>query len=242
MVTMKYNITAILFDLDNTLYDHNKAQNNIMLKVTKQYPELFKNINDEAIIGAFHKADLIAIDEFNSGISLNNVRLDRTKRFLNSLEINVDISEEITCKYIQSYHTVIFPIDSAEKVIQSLSNKYKLGIVTNGSPEMQMFKLNALNILKYLGCKIFSEGLGVRKPDPEIFLAAIKVLNISPANCMFVGDSYKDDVIGAKNVGMYTCWFNPNNILAPTEIYHDIEISKLDELLNILAPEPLPMQ
>ena len=237
MVSMKSNINAILFDLDDTLFDHTKAQNDVILRVTKNYPELFGNIDDRTILDVFRKADIIAVGEFDSGVPLDVVRLGRSKRFLGSLGIKADICEEITKKYIRSYSTVILPIEGAEKVIRSLHGKYKLGIVTNGSPEIQMYKLDSLNILKYLECKIYSEGVGASKPDPEIFLAATNKLDIAPARCLFVGNSYRDDVIGAKNVGMYTCWFNRHKEPVPTkETHHDYKISTLDELLDILAP------
>ena len=59
---MKSNITAILFDLDDTLFDHKKAQNDVMLRITKNYPELFGNIDDGKIVLSFRKADKIAIE------------------------------------------------------------------------------------------------------------------------------------------------------------------------------------
>ena len=234
---MKPDVTAILFDLDDTLFDHTRAQHDVMLRITKNYPELFGNIDDGTMLDAFRKADLIAVEEFDSGIPLNVVRLGRSKRFLDLLGIKADISEEITKKYLRSYKTVILPIEGAEKVIRALHGKYKLGIVTNGSPEIQIYKLKTLKIMKYLECKIYSEGFGASKPDPEIFLAAANTLDIAPARCLFVGNSYRDDVIGAKNVGMYTCWFNRHEEPVPSkETHHDYQISTLDELLDILAP------
>jgi HAD superfamily hydrolase (TIGR01549 family) len=236
VVGTKSDITAILFDLDDTLFDHTKAQNDVILRITKVHPELFGNIGDDKIIDAFHKADRMAIEEFNAGVALDVVRSDRSKRFLNFLGINEGFGETINERYIQSYRNAYYPMENAVTIIQRLHGRYKLGIVSNGSSEMQMFKLESLNISDSLDCKIFSEGVGIRKPDPEIFLAAAKALKLTPADCLFVGNSYKDDVIGAKNAGMHTCWFNRNKEPVPSKaVYHDIQISRLEELLGLLA-------
>jgi putative hydrolase of the HAD superfamily len=227
-------IEAVLFDLDDTLFDHTRAQNEVIVKVAGDYLELFGGIDDDALVAAFRKADDVAVDIFYTGVPLDEVRLERSRLLLANLGIGEDISDGITEKYIRAYVRAYYPIENAERVVQSLVGKYKLGIVSNGSREMQRFKLESLNILDHLDCMFFSEGFGIRKPDPEIFLAAADELGVAPAECLFVGNSYRDDVEGAKKVGMLTCWFNRHRKPDPAEVYHDYQVTNLDELLGIL--------
>ncbi|MCK4433243.1 MAG: HAD family hydrolase, partial [Methanomicrobia archaeon] len=60
-------------------------------------------------------------------------------------------------------------------------------------------------------------------------------LDMKPEECLYVGDSYGTDILGAKKAGMQTCWFNPKNLPLPQEdVEPDFEIHTLDEILGIL--------
>ena len=62
---------------------------------------------------------------------------------------------------------------------------------------------------------VFSEEVGFRKPQPEIFLHALEELGVEPENAMFVGDRLDTDVQGAAQVGMATVqalWFRADDI------------------------------
>jgi putative hydrolase of the HAD superfamily len=61
---------------------------------------------------------------------------------------------------------------------------------------------------------VFSDDVGVRKPDPAIFMHACGALGVEPAAVLFVGDNLVTDVQGAANVGMQTAqalWFRADD-------------------------------
>jgi putative hydrolase of the HAD superfamily len=67
---------------------------------------------------------------------------------------------------------------------------------------------------------VFSTEVGVRKPDPAIFLDALGRLGVDPVDALFVGDRLDVDVHGAANVGMTTVqalWFNADDSPAAIE-------------------------
>lgn len=75
--------------------------------------------------------------------------------------------------------------------------------------------------------------MGSRKPDEDIFLHALEKFGKSGPRFLYVGDSFRSDVRGAKKVGMKTCWLNRSNEKkggGPTPI---LEIDELVELLEI---------
>jgi putative hydrolase of the HAD superfamily len=82
---------------------------------------------------------------------------------------------------------------------------------------------------------VLSEEIGIRKPDPRIFQYAADALRIRPAECLYVGDSYRNDIIGAKTAGMQACWYNSESS-TPAEmgIKADFIITKIGELAKIL--------
>jgi putative hydrolase of the HAD superfamily len=110
-----------------------------------------------------------------------------------------------------------------------------LGIVTNGSLEVQYAKIDTLHIRHYFDCIVISEEVGFRKPDPMIFVKAAEMLSMEPKECIYIGDLYNTDAVGAKKAGMKSCWFNPHGHQAPDgDVGPDYEIRNLLELLTIL--------
>jgi putative hydrolase of the HAD superfamily len=72
----------------------------------------------------------------------------------------------------------------------------------------------ALGLAAHLDAMVFSAEAGVRKPAPEIFLAACEELGVDPAAVLFVGDDLVKDVQGAAAVGMTTAqalWFRADD-------------------------------
>jgi putative hydrolase of the HAD superfamily len=82
-------------------------------------------------------------------------------------------------------------------------------------------------------CIVLSEELGIRKPDPAIFWHAAELLDVAPGDCLYIGDSYDNDVVGAKRSGMHVCWFNPAGEAASGEVKPDLEIRTLEEILRL---------
>ncbi len=87
---------------------------------------------------------------------------------------------------------------------------YLLGVVTNrhygGVPFQE--DVRTLGLLDYFElCHMaISADLGIRKPHPDIFLHALKSLNVPPEEAAMVGDSLSADVVGAKRLGMRAIW------------------------------------
>ncbi len=76
---------------------------------------------------------------------------------------------------------------------------------------------------------------GIKKPDPAIFEMAIKQLNLSPNQCIYIGDHPVNDIEGAAKVGMETIWLKVNQPWRDDLIAEPLyRISKLYELLELI--------
>jgi len=125
-------------------------------------------------------------------------------------------------------------VQGAKQVIEKLSKRFPLGVISNGFPDIQYNKLKSLHIEKLFKVILLSEELGVRKPNKRIFKLAAERIGIKTNYCLFVGDSLDTDILGAKNSGMKTCWFNRDGIQDNNEeITPDFEIHSLLELLSL---------
>ena len=232
---MKNNIKAVLFDVDDTLFDRKLAQKKVCILIAKQLPHIFDAFEPEHILEAFLKSDQISTDIFNSGDPSEGLRDKRNSLFLQLLGIHENYVPAVTGLYVQDYPLVNAPVDGAISVVKKLSVKFKVGVVSNGFPDVQYRKLENMGFYDLFSCIVLSEVFGVRKPNPVIFQKAASLIHMKPAECLYVGDSYAHDVIGAKNAGMQACWLNPESLKPQDEtVKADFVISKLAELPALL--------
>jgi putative hydrolase of the HAD superfamily len=95
--------------------------------------------------------------------------------------------------------------------------KIPLGVVSNAmfSTRLLAGELARHRLEDAFQFVMSSADYGVQKPHPALFLAAAARLGFQPAEIWFVGDSYKKDVLGARNAGMNAVWYNPQRAPVP---------------------------
>ncbi len=123
-----------------------------------------------------------------------------------------------------------------ETVKQIKEGKYKIGLVCNtGRTPGKTIRilLERVGLINYFYVTTFSNELGIRKPDPRIFLHTLSQMQSLPRNSLHVGDVVELDVLGAKNVGMLSVHLNPDHV-PYQKITPDFAISHLTELEYVL--------
>lgn len=84
------------------------------------------------------------------------------------------------------------------------SANIELGVIGNvlfwGSPYTKIL-LDRLGLTRYFKTMVFSDELGVSKPDRKIFLEFCRLIDVEPSNLIYVGDNIIEDVGGALSVG-----------------------------------------
>ncbi len=123
-------------------------------------------------------------------------------------------------------------VDGADKLLQELSQEYKVCIATNGLSEMQHGRLR--EIKPFLSGLFISEEMGFVKPDPKFFEYILDKTGANREHCLMVGDSLSSDIAGANAVGMDCLWFNPKG--APLWGEYKIEgmITRLSEVKKFI--------
>jgi len=100
--------------------------------------------------------------------------------------------------------------DGVPSLLDDLRARYRTGILTNGPSDMQWEKLTKLNLADAVDAIVVAGDLGIFKPDPRPFLQLLDRLEATPAQSIFVGDSFEHDITGARRVGMRTVWIRSN--------------------------------
>ena len=209
-------IKAIIFDLDNTLIDRQKAFKEML---ERKFHILF---DDEELIQKMIN-DILKWD--NNGTV---ERIDVFKKWAEVYHITKISPEQLDKEWSNESGSVAFLFDDVRDTLKELKKKYKIAVLTNGNASSQRRKLNTINIYDLLDYSLVSSEYGVRKPDKKIFEYTAKQLDLKTEECSYVGDNYKIDILGSRNAGMLPVFISRNN-----EIHEDVLcIQTIKELLQ----------
>lgn len=224
----------IYFDLDRTLWDFPRnAEETLRDLVNRHVPEICSKF--EHFLCTYHEINENLWRKYRDGEIKKEVL--RTKRFHDTLANfgihNHGIANKIGIDYIKEspYKTILYP--HAHETLQYLHSKgYKLYLLTNGFLEVQEVKIRESKLEQYFAKMITSEEAGYQKPHKKIFEYALKTVNSKKAESIMIGDDIENDIMGAKNFGIDTVYFNPEGIHA--SINPTYEIQDLKEIQQIL--------
>jgi putative hydrolase of the HAD superfamily len=225
---------AILFDRGETLVhfgetDYDAGQKIILSSVRPM------NALDRASLDRFEDEFFEKIDFYRHHANLECNLLHYYELLSRYFGIQFDKSHEELCRLYHLAAENISPPPGAQKVLAELKSAgFLLGLVTNTSLPHSVIKdeFERLALYDYFDTAVCSSEIVFRKPDRAMFEVALRSLKASPAEAMFVGDDYRADIVGAKNVGMKTVWLNPARQKIPGEVMPDYDIAGLKEMLE----------
>ncbi len=225
----------IFFDLDNTLWDFDRNSAEALEELFHKYKLNELGVPSfEVFLDKYKSRNEMMWEQYRLGV-IDKVTL-RDKRFsLTFWDIGLDSElapPELSEDYIKISPTKNYLFPHAHEVLTTLSKEYTLHIITNGFEEAQHIKLKSADLTKYFSNIIISEHTGYKKPDVRIFQYAEQSANTSSDKCLMIGDGLVVDILGAKDAGWDTVYFNPAGI--PHGENPTYEISSLDALIQIL--------
>lgn len=126
--------------------------------------------------------------------------------------------------------------DGTAKVLQRLLDAgYRLAVVSNADGRVEGV-LEEVGLRPYFEFVLDSGIVGVEKPDPEIFLAASSRLQLAPQACLYVGDLYPVDYLGALGAGMEAVLLDPLGLHAD-RVPTVAALSELEAWLELRASQ-----
>ena len=222
----------ILFDADNTLFDFDRAEASALeraliaagIDCKDDYLPLYNDINRQCWRayeeGVLPKAEL---------------RYRRFELFMDAIGEKTEIRSFAT-SYLAMLAEGIFLIEGARELLDQLSGRYEMVLVTNGLREVQRPRLARSGLERYFRAVIVSDEIGFNKPDHEFFAYTFATINHPPkTNALMVGDNINADIRGARDFGLDTCWYNPRGAAGEEGIEPTYEIDDLNHLPAILG-------
>lgn len=111
---------------------------------------------------------------------------------------------------------------------------YKLALVSNAASDLAVREAsNRLGVAGFFDAIIVSSKVGLRKPSSAVFMKALKALNVTPSEAVFIGDSMKHDIKGAKKLSMKTILLSRGSARVKTNV-PDAVVTTLAEVVPIL--------
>jgi putative hydrolase of the HAD superfamily len=201
-------IRGVAFDLDGTLYANYKL--NIRL-----VPFFFRHL---ALSGAFagvramlHKTAAKEAGEWprvlpGAGIPPESFYDTQAALLAERLKTDPGSAKKMIDRLIyrgwEKHFTRIKPFPHAAETLGSLkASGFRLGLLSDFPPRR---KLELLGLDSFFDAVFSTEELGVLKPNPAPFLKLASALGLPPREILYVGNSPRYDIIGAKKAGMKT--------------------------------------
>ncbi|OUJ73032.1 HAD family hydrolase [Hymenobacter crusticola] len=226
--------TAILFDLDDTLFDHATTARATLAASTHQLPFAADIVLDELynryseILEEMHP---LVLAGHYSYLEARRLRFQRLLAPYGALTSDA-AADEFAQFHYEHYRGLRQPITGALALLEALKPQYRIGIVTNNRTAEQEDKLHYLGMRHLVDALITSEEVGMPKPDPCIFQVAMQRLGAEPATTVMVGDNWTADVLGALAVGIRPVWLNR---FGATRLLPDVEeITSLEPLADVV--------
>lgn len=227
---------TIIFDLDDTLYDQT-------LPFRKAFRKLFQDpFTDEEIekiyIASRKYSDALFEKNQAGELSLLEMQTYRIKAACH--EFDIALSDQQAVEFQEAYlaeQQKITLYDELKELLDDLFNQTKqLAVLTNGDEDHQSMKINQLNLAKWIPEEhIFISGsIGHAKPKQEVFRFIEKKLQLDKSTTVYIGDSFDNDIVGAKQAGWQAIWMNHRKRNAPvTTVKPDRTVYNAEELLDL---------
>ena len=209
----RLNIDGVLFDLGSTLLEYETIPWSVLDVNCIDSGYRYLKSEDYKIppVDEFWSRHVEIWDHHRqkSADTLKEWRItDAITELLDSFAIKCD--GKLTDQFFDAYYAPISRqlsvFADAPMVLESLQSwGKKIGLVSNTyfPKDYHIRELRRFGLLHYFDFTIFSVNFGFRKPHPSIYSKASELLDIEPANTLFVGDRYIEDCRGPREFGMH---------------------------------------
>jgi putative hydrolase of the HAD superfamily len=219
-------VRAVLFDLDDTLFDHRESAAEALRRVRDTH-DCFRT----ARFDEFEREHARLLEEYHplvvSGeVGMDDARCERFRRLFERFGVTAGAERcaEAAAQYRREYLDARRAMAGAAALIEAVHRQAAVGIVSNNMLQEQQEKLQHCRLAAHVDALIVSEEAGVSKPDAAIFAMALEALRVRPEDAVMLGDSWSADVLGAHAAGIRAVWFNPSRLPSPQP---DLQVPEL---------------
>ena len=225
-------IRALLFDFGGTLDGNGIHWRDRTYRFIQQmYPEIDRE--------TFDRVDRAAVERLIASGRGPKLTLRETMDVIatgiyEGLSLDPDVKNRYVDHFCEGAEECL---DRNRRWLATLREQYRLGVISNNFGNTQDW-CDGHNLSPLLDVVVDSTVVGISKPEAGIFHAALSRLSVSPEEVIYVGDTFSDDVVGAKGVGMWAAWLvGEEDKECPDASLVDIQLTDIQELEGFLESE-----
>ena len=224
-------IEFLLLDLDDTILDFHKAER---IAIAKTFSD-FGVEPTEAVLRRYHLINRSCWERLETGEwTREQVLVNRFSLLFDEVGV---VADATACAraYEKNLSIGHYFLPGALEAVESLSKKYRLFLVSNGTASVQKGRMTSANLYPYCEKVFVSQEVGYNKPAREYFDKVFaQIPGFDPKKAIIVGDSLTSDILGGINAGIATCWVNPGHLPKREDIPADYEIEGIYQLEALL--------
>ncbi len=200
----------LFFDLDDTLWAFSENARDAFGEVYEAFHfERYFN-SFEHFYSIYRERNLQLWADYGDG-KITKEQLNG-ERFIYPLrQVGVDnpqLATDYSALFFRIIPTKEKLMPHAKEVLEYLSTRYHLYILSNGFRELQSRKMQSAGIDGFFRRIILSEDLLINKPHAELFYFALSSTQSELRDSLMIGDSWDADIVGARGVGMHQVFYN----------------------------------
>ncbi len=221
-------IIKVLFDLDDTLVNHSKAEIDAAEKFGFMFSSIIPNYDESTFVTLWKTVSENHIKDFlTQKITFREQQIRRIRDIFQNQKMTEHESFKYFNKYLGYYENswTLYP-DVIETLEFLKHQNIELGILSDGAQKQQEFKLKKTGIFEYFKFVITAESEGMSKPNPIFFQKSAELFKVESKNVIYIGDNLKKDAIGATDAGLLGIWLNRKR----SNFFYEKSCSDLREL------------
>ena len=225
-------IRLITFDLDDTLWDNMPIITRAEIDTRKYIEERVGKIEWGDLNDFLNLREELIKEDPSIAWDISKLRKEIFRKklaYVKPQSLRDKIVEEAFTIFINKRHEIQL-FDGVENALSELSNKYILGVLTNGNADVYRFDFG-----KYFKFSISSLEAKNSKPNRAHFDKALEeVENIAFDEIIHIGDHQINDILFASKLGIESLWFNKNNVDWEQEFEKPYEFNSWELLPKII--------
>lgn len=221
----------LLLDADDTLFDFARCEAEALRSLLPlQVPD------PGAALAAYRDINALLWRNYQKGfVTQEFLRIERFKQWVERLGFS-GRPEDWARRYEEALARQSHLLPGVQETLEALANRFTLSVITNGISRIQRQRIQASPLAPWLKAITISEEIGAAKPDPAIFVAALKKLKNPPrGTVLVVGDSLEADIAGAQAAGLSSAWLGRGRDLPPKGPRPDHVLEDFSALADLLA-------
>lgn len=216
-------IKAVIFDMDNTLFDFVEAK----IRACKAVCNHINQKDERKLLNYFLR-------------NMHNLEgHDNIADYLRDKGVYSDDLFNECCRiYEEVKLDTIKPYPGVKKVLETLKRVgLKLAVVTDALNGNAVKRLKKAGLIDYFNVIVSADMTGRRKPEPDSILLALNKLGVRPEEAILVGDSLRRDIEAGKKLGMVTIYaaYGDRNFFEITKGVADYIIYRAEKILSVIG-------